>query len=97
MRDRLWKCAAANLLEKSDVAALDHGTELLRTVEHVVRLVSGRSYKWIPPTENARMITEKLVERILSRKMERGLEVELTETLTNTRKIYEKLSTLQAL
>jgi glutamate-ammonia-ligase adenylyltransferase len=97
MRDRLWKCAAANLLEKSDVAALDHGTELLRTVEHVVRLVSGRSYKWIPPTENARMITEKLVERILSRKMVRGLEFELSETLAQTRKIYEKVSVLQAL
>ena len=91
MRDRLWKCAAAGLLEKSDVAQLDHATELLRTVEHVVRLVYGRAYKWLPPTENAHSIAEKLTERILVRKFARGIENELTETLTRTRAIYEKL------
>lgn len=92
MRDRLWKCAAANLLEKSDAAQLDHATELLRTVEHVVRIVSGRAYKWFPPTENARVTSEKLTERVLARKFQLGLENELTETLTKTRKIFNKLN-----
>ncbi|MBV9183808.1 MAG: hypothetical protein JO356_21095, partial [Acidobacteria bacterium] len=43
LRDRLWRCAAAGLLEKQDTATLDHAAELCRTVEHVLRLVVGRN------------------------------------------------------
>ena len=32
LRDRLWRCVSAGLLDKSDAAVLDHAAELLRTV-----------------------------------------------------------------
>src|SRR5258708_33984907 len=42
LRDRLWRCAAAGVLDKKDAAILDHAAELCRTVEHILRLVLGR-------------------------------------------------------
>lgn len=91
LRDRLWRCADAKLLSKSDTSELDHSAELLRSVEHVVRLVSGRAYKWLPPTEHARQLTERLTGRILGRKFPDGLESELAHVLVKTRAICEKL------
>ena len=35
LRDRLWRCVSAGLLDKSDAAALDHAADLLRTVEQI--------------------------------------------------------------
>ncbi|HEY1802418.1 MAG TPA: hypothetical protein VGG46_15935 [Terriglobales bacterium] len=91
LRDRLWRCAEANLLQKSEVARLDHAAEFLRTIEHVVRLVSGRSYKWLPPTEHARETVAGLTEKILGRRFAEGLEVELAPVLAETREIYKKV------
>ena len=90
LRDRLWRCADAGLLEKSDASELDHAAELLRTAEHAVRIVSGRALKWLPATEHAQEITEKLTSRILGRKFEAGLEAEVIKAQTKTRMIYEK-------
>jgi [glutamine synthetase] adenylyltransferase / [glutamine synthetase]-adenylyl-L-tyrosine phosphorylase len=90
LRDRLWRCAEAGLLEKQDAAALDHGGELLRTVDHAVRLVVGRRCKWLPTTEQARHTTEKLTSEILGRKFHEGLEAELDRTCRATRKIYDR-------
>jgi [glutamine synthetase] adenylyltransferase / [glutamine synthetase]-adenylyl-L-tyrosine phosphorylase len=91
LRDRLWRCASAGLLEKADAAALDHAAELLRTVEHVVRLAVGRARKWLPATEHAGAVTEKLVSQILRRQFPEGLERELLSTLQNTRAIFQRI------
>ncbi|PYX56501.1 MAG: hypothetical protein DMG73_15320 [Acidobacteria bacterium] len=91
LRDRLWRCVAAGLLEKSDAATLDHGAELLRTAEHVVRLVVGRARKWLPATEHAKQVTEDLTSRILGTKWSEGLEAELTRTCGEVRSIYSRL------
>jgi len=91
LRDRLWRCAEASLLQKSDVARLDHAAEFLRTVEHAIRLVSGRAYKWLPPTEHARETVTRLTERILGRKFAQGLEPELAAAMAETRGIYKKV------
>jgi [glutamine synthetase] adenylyltransferase / [glutamine synthetase]-adenylyl-L-tyrosine phosphorylase len=91
LRDRLWRCVAAGLLEKSDAASLDHGAELLRTVEHVVRLVVGRARKWLPATEHATQVTEDLTSRILGTNWPEGLEAELTRTCGEVRSIYNRL------
>ena len=48
LRDRLWRCVAAEKLDKKDAAILDHAAELARTVEHVLRLVVGRNNRWLP-------------------------------------------------
>jgi glutamine synthetase adenylyltransferase len=89
LRDRLWRCADAGVLEKSDAAVLDHAAELLRTVEHVVRIVVGRARKWLPATEHARQVTEKLVGQILGRELSGGLEAELARTCGTVRGIYQ--------
>ncbi|HWF93175.1 MAG TPA: hypothetical protein VN684_12875, partial [Terriglobales bacterium] len=91
LRDRLWRCAEMNLLQKSDVALLDHAAEFLRTIEHVVRLVAGRAYKWLPPTEHARETVTKLTGKILGRKFAAGMETELTAVLAETRRIYKRV------
>jgi [glutamine synthetase] adenylyltransferase / [glutamine synthetase]-adenylyl-L-tyrosine phosphorylase len=91
LRERVWRCAGTGLLEKRDAARLDHAAELLRTAEHVVRLVSGRSSKWLPKTEHARKAAEKLVEKMLQRPARGGLEVELIETCAEVREIYKRI------
>src|SRR3989475_3634838 len=89
LRDRLWRCADAGVLEKADAAALDHAAELLRTVEHIVRIVVGRARKWLPATEHARQVTEKLVGEILGREFSGGVEAELARTCGTARGIYQ--------
>ena len=91
VRERIWRCAAAGLLEKADAGALDHAAELLRTVEHVVRVVVGRTRKWLPATEHAGEVTEELTSRILRRKFPEGLEEELLRTFRGVRGVYQKV------
>jgi glutamine synthetase adenylyltransferase len=91
LRDRLWRCVSAGRLDKSDAAALDHAAELLRTAEHVSRLVVGRPGKWLPATEHGRQVTEKLTGKILRREFPEGMETNLMRTLGTVRTIYEKV------
>ena len=90
LRDRIWRCASAGLLQKPDAAVLDHAAELLKTVEHIVRLVVGRARKWLPAADHARQVTEKLAAQILNREFPCGLEAELEQTLESVRKIFER-------
>ncbi len=89
LRDRLWRCAAAGRLEKSHAATLDHAAELLRTVDHVVRLVVGRAGKGLPSTEHARGVAARLTAQILRREFPEGLEVELDRINRVVRDIYD--------
>ena len=90
LRDWLWRCVDFGVLGKGDAAVLDHAAELLRTVEHIARLVVGRAGKWLPATEHARKVTEKLTGRILGREFQDGLEGELDRTFEKVRAIYER-------
>lgn len=91
LRDRLWRLAERGFLTKTDAAVLDHAGELLRTVDHVVRLVTGRSRKWLPTAEHARRVAETLVPRILRRSFPEGLEAELSHTRVRVREIFERI------
>jgi glutamine synthetase adenylyltransferase len=91
LRDRLWRCAGAGLVEKSDAAELDHAAELFRTVEHIVRLALGRARKWLPATEHAQQVTERLASQILRQEFPQGLEAELLRTCTRVRAIYDRV------
>jgi [glutamine synthetase] adenylyltransferase / [glutamine synthetase]-adenylyl-L-tyrosine phosphorylase len=91
LRGRLWRCVEVGLLDKSDAAMLDHAAELLRTVEHVTRLVVGRAGKWLPATEQGRKVTQKLTGQILGREFPEGLESELDGTFGRVRAIYERV------
>ena len=72
---------------------LDHAAELLRTVQHVTRLVVGRAVRWLPPTEHGRVVTEKLTGKILGRSFPDGLESELDRAFAGVRAIYERVLT----
>jgi glutamate-ammonia-ligase adenylyltransferase len=91
LRDRLWRCSAAGALDKKDAAVLDHAAELCRTVEHVVRLVTGRNTRWLPAAEHSRAATEKLTAQILHREFPDGLEQELLRTFGEVRSIYDRV------
>jgi glutamate-ammonia-ligase adenylyltransferase len=91
LRDRLWRCAGAGVLQKHDAATLDHAAELCRTVEHVMRLVAGRKTRWLPSAEHPREAVEKLASQILRREFSEGLEQELTRTFNAVREIYERV------
>jgi [glutamine synthetase] adenylyltransferase / [glutamine synthetase]-adenylyl-L-tyrosine phosphorylase len=89
LRDRLWRCSAKGALEKRDAALLDHAAELCRTVEHVLRLVTGRNGRWLPSAEHARNAVETLASQILRREFPQGLEHELLRTFSEVRSIYD--------
>jgi glutamate-ammonia-ligase adenylyltransferase len=91
LRDRLWRCVGAGVLEKHDAATLDHAAELCRTVEHVMRLVVGRKTRWLPTAEPPREAVEKLASQILRREFPDGLERELLKTFTTVRGIYDRV------
>jgi len=91
LRDRLWRCAAAEKLDKKDAAVLDHAAELARTVEHILRLVMGRNTRWLPAAEHPRHAIEKLTAQILHREFPDGLEHELLRSFGEVRKIYERV------
>ncbi|HEY4660358.1 MAG TPA: hypothetical protein VIG91_02580, partial [Terriglobales bacterium] len=91
LRDRLWRCSAKGALEKRDAALLDHAAEFFRTVEHVLRLVTGRNGRWLPSAEHARGAVEKLASQILRREFSEGLEKELLLTFTEVRSIYDRV------
>ena len=91
LRDRLWRCVGSGVLDKSDAGILDHAAELLRTVEHVARLVVGRPIKWLPAIEHGRKVADKLTGQILEREFPDRLESELDRTFEKVRAIYEKV------
>jgi hypothetical protein len=79
------------VLDKSDAGVLDHAAELLRTVEHVARLVVGRAVTWLSAAEHGRRVTEKLTGQILGCDFPEGLERELDGTFEKVRAIYERV------
>jgi glutamate-ammonia-ligase adenylyltransferase len=91
LRDRLWRCAEAGILSKTDTGRLDHAAELLRTLEHVVRLVVGRTRKWLPGTEHARQVTAELTARILKTEFTHGLEADLQRNMQEVREIFQRV------
>ena len=91
LRDRLWRCSAKGVVEKHETAVLDHAAELCRTVEHVLRLVTGRNGRWLPSAEHARQSVEKLTSQVLRREFPDGLEAELLRTFAEVRTIYNRV------
>ena len=91
LRDRLWRCASAGVLEKKDAAILDHAAELCRSVEHVVRLVLGRNARWLPSAAHVRESCERLTSEILRQDFSSGLEQTLLSTFAKVREIYDRV------
>jgi glutamate-ammonia-ligase adenylyltransferase len=91
IRERLHGLAAQGLVSDNDCATLDSAAELLRTLEHVVRLVTGRARKSVPASDYARETVERLTRKLLRRDFAGGLEGELTRAFTSVREVYERV------
>lgn len=91
IRERLYGLAERRLLSDADCATLDLAAELLRTVEHVIRLALGRARKSLPVAEHAREVTERLTARMLGRQLAGGLEQELAQSAAKVREVYERV------
>jgi glutamate-ammonia-ligase adenylyltransferase len=91
IHERLETLSRTGHLPSADAAELQRAAELVRTVEHVVRLVIGRRRKTLPRAEHARHVTEELTAGILRRRFQSGLAPELDKTFAAVRGIYEKI------
>ncbi|MGH9668898.1 MAG: hypothetical protein ACRD3A_02145 [Terriglobales bacterium] len=96
IRERLHGLAGQDLLSDNDCATLDSAAELLRTLEHVVRLVTGRARKSLPASEHAHETIERLTRKLLRRDFAGGLEGELTRAFVSVREVYERVLTAPA-
>jgi [glutamine synthetase] adenylyltransferase / [glutamine synthetase]-adenylyl-L-tyrosine phosphorylase len=91
IRQRLYLLAEQGLLNDADCATLDYSAEVLRTVDHVIRLVTGRTFKSLPPTEHGRAMTEQLAGRLLQKQFSGGLEPELRRLFASVREVFDRL------
>jgi glutamate-ammonia-ligase adenylyltransferase len=91
IREKLYALEERGLLDVNAFATLDSAAELLRTLEHVVRIVVGRPRKSLPVAEQARETTERLTARFLGREFPGGLESELARSGQSVRQVYEQM------
>ncbi len=91
LRRRLRAMLQSGILNHEDWAVLDGAGEFLRTLDHLVRLVTGRPRRTLPTAGRARDVIEQLAAGILQRQFPRGLEIELDETLLRVREIYDRV------
>ena len=88
LRDRLQALCDRGLLGEEDCQRLIEGTRFLRTLEHVVRLVSGRARKWLPVADHPRRAVQKLLWKMLSADDGFNPEMRLAEVQRAIREIY---------
>ena len=90
LRDRLRLVRENGLLEECEYEILAKAALWLRTVEHLVRLVTGRPHKWLPVAEHAHRAVQKLLGRAFNDDGKIDPEARLVEVLRQTRSIYVK-------
>jgi glutamine synthetase adenylyltransferase len=88
---RLQKLGTAGVLERGTVEELCEAAVWYRTVDHAVRLVTGRARPELPAAEHARHATEMLVRKILQRANYEDLQQELEKTAQRVRAIFEQV------
>jgi glutamate-ammonia-ligase adenylyltransferase len=90
LRQRLTVIREHGLLGEPEFRELAAGAEFLRTLEHFVRLVTGRPGKWLPEGDYARICVAKLMARVPGHGEGHTLEGELAAVLRRTREIYRQ-------
>jgi len=91
MRARLQLLHDHGLLDGDARALLTESAVFLRTVEHVIRVVTGRARKWLPVAEHPRRAVHKLLWGVLGTDDSFEPEARLAEVLRQTREIYLKV------
>ena len=90
---RLQLLHDARILDRETVESLRDAALLYRTVDHAVRLVTGRARPELPAAEHARKATEALVRKILNRADQGDLQQELDATAGRVREKFNQLLT----
>jgi glutamate-ammonia-ligase adenylyltransferase len=88
LSERVTLLCERGLLGEQECRELTAGAEFLRTLEHFVRLVTGRPGKWLPAGDHAQASVAKLMARLPGRVAGCSLEEDLTAVLRRTREIY---------
>jgi glutamate-ammonia-ligase adenylyltransferase len=88
LAERLHLLRDHRLLAEDEYRPLTESARFLRTLEHVIRLVSGRARKWIPLAEHPRRGVQKLLWRMLGAEDSFDPEMQLSDVMRRTRNIY---------
>ena len=88
LRERLERLHAEGLLATEEYRSLVVEAHFLRTVEHIVRLVTGRARKWLPVADHPRRAVQKLLWRLLGDDDRFDPEMRLNQVMKQTREIY---------
>jgi len=89
--DRLRQLGRAGLISTLDLQLQLDGLELFRTVEHTIRLVTGRAGRALPVSEGSNKCVVELTSRMMTREFNGTLEEELESTRARVREIFEKV------
>ncbi|HLW51591.1 MAG TPA: hypothetical protein VKW06_02010 [Candidatus Angelobacter sp.] len=89
--ERLAHLQRLGILDPPSHAALAEAAVLYRTIDHVIRLVTGRAIPEIPEAEHARASTQRLTAGILKKDSGEFLQNELDETAKSIREIFLQL------
>ncbi len=88
LRERLNLLYEHGLLDAGEADQLTRSALFLRTLEHLVRLVTGRARKWLPVAEHPHRALQKLLWRVLRADDSFDLEMRMSEVLRQNREIY---------
>jgi glutamate-ammonia-ligase adenylyltransferase len=87
LRNRLQRVQSSGLLSTEQGQVLDAAVELIRVVEHVIRLATGKARKTLPTAEHGRETTQHLTEKVLRREIPE-LSVALRDAMQSVRELY---------
>jgi len=87
LRERLRLLHVHGWVE-DEIQQLTEGALFLRTLEHVVRLVTGRAGKWLPVAEHAYRSVQEVLRQLLGAERGSDLETRLRQVLQQNREIY---------
>ena len=90
LRERLRLLYEHGLLDTGEYDQLTQSALFLRTLEHLVRLVTGRARKWLPVAEHPHRALQKLLWRVLRADDSFDPEMRLADVLRQTRAIYRQ-------
>jgi glutamine synthetase adenylyltransferase len=85
---QLQRLRDAGVLDHAAAEDLLQAALLYRTVDHAVRLVTGRARPELPAAEHARQSTESLVSKILNQRQD--LQGRLDATAVRVRQIFSE-------
>jgi glutamate-ammonia-ligase adenylyltransferase len=88
LRSRITLLEQESLLEASDAKALEANALFLRSLEHAIRLATGKAGKWLPFSEPARRSVEQLMSPLL--RAGDTVATQLHSALQQNRELYRK-------